>query len=173
MFTSFTHLPEEEIGGREHEVGSLKSENRRSLDLYTLGFLAIDELYRQLVNPDREPFLRNINLVRCLRAKADEAEQKTIKAEFLAFCPGAMADMKQTNATPEQKNIRYSGFSQVDIDHIFQFDFSEFFISIVLQLHFNRISTVYPNCISTVFQLYFKPISKTVNYNKFGARKMG
>ena len=81
-----------------------------------IGFLTIEELHRQLVNPDREPFLRNINLVRRLRATADEAEQRKIKAELLAFCPGGMLDTRQANATLEQKNIRYSGFSQVDID---------------------------------------------------------
>jgi len=81
-----------------------------------LGTLTLQELHQQLVNPDREPFISTINIIQQLRAEPDEAEQKRIKGKLLAFTPNAMVDTKDKSATPEQKNIRYSGFMQIDID---------------------------------------------------------
>lgn len=81
-----------------------------------LGTLTLQELYQQLVNPDREPFASTVNIIQQLRAEPDEAEQKRIKGKLLAFTPNAMVDTKDKSATPEQKNIRYSGFMQIDID---------------------------------------------------------
>ncbi|MBW6491306.1 MAG: hypothetical protein K0B15_08970 [Lentimicrobium sp.] len=81
-----------------------------------IGTITLKELHKQLVNPDREPFTATVNMIQRLRAAADEAEQKRIKGELPAFTPGAMLDTKDSKATPEQKNIRLSGFMQVDID---------------------------------------------------------
>lgn len=81
-----------------------------------IGSLTLQELHRQLVNPDREPFTGSVNMIQRLRAATDEAEEKRIKGELPAFTPGAMLTTKDAKATPEQKNIRLSGFMQVDID---------------------------------------------------------
>ena len=81
-----------------------------------IGSLTIQELHMQLVNPDREPFIKTINMIHRLREETVEKEQKKIKDELLAFTPGAQVDTKKATATPEQKNIRYSGFMQIDID---------------------------------------------------------
>jgi hypothetical protein len=81
-----------------------------------IGSLTLQELHRQLVNPDREPFTKTVNMIKRLRAAPDEAEQKRIKGDLPAFTPGAMVDTKDAKATPDQKNIRLSGFMQVDID---------------------------------------------------------
>ena len=81
-----------------------------------MGILTLQELHQQLVNPDREPFIQTVNIIKRLRAADNEKEQKAIKGELPAFTPGAMVDTKEAKATPEQKNIRYSGFMQVDID---------------------------------------------------------
>lgn len=81
-----------------------------------IGTLTLQELHRQLVNPDREPFAVTVNIVQRLREATDEVKQKLIKGELPAITPGAMLDTKAKDATPEQKNIRLSGFMQVDID---------------------------------------------------------
>ncbi|HNX44135.1 MAG TPA: BT4734/BF3469 family protein [Bacteroidales bacterium] len=80
------------------------------------GVITLPELHRQLIAPDREPFLRAANLVKHLRAATDEAEAKAIKSQLPAICPGATLDTRATGATPEQQNISYSGFAQIDID---------------------------------------------------------
>jgi len=81
-----------------------------------IGSLTIEELHAQLVNPNREPFTGAVEVVRGLRIAKDEDVQKLIKGYLLAFIPGAEVDTKDKDATPEQKNIRYSGFMQIDID---------------------------------------------------------
>jgi hypothetical protein len=80
------------------------------------GSLNIDELHRLLVNPDREPFAKTVNIIQRLRAESDKKIQDKIKAELPVFTPGALLDTKAAETTPEQKNIRYSGFMQIDID---------------------------------------------------------
>lgn len=80
------------------------------------GSLTISELHRLLVTPDRAPFSASIEIIQRLRASTDKAEQDRIKAELPAFTPGAILDTKHKDATPEQKNIRPSGFMQIDID---------------------------------------------------------
>jgi hypothetical protein len=81
-----------------------------------IGSLTLQELHRQLVNPDCEPFAGTVNIVQRLRATTDDTKQKQIKRELPAITPGAMLDTKAKDATPELKNIRLSGFMQVDID---------------------------------------------------------
>ena len=81
-----------------------------------LGTLSLHELYQQLINPDKEPFSSAVNLIQQLRLEPDEMEQKRIKGKLIAFTPNAMIDTKDKLATIEQKNIRYSGFMQIDID---------------------------------------------------------
>lgn len=81
-----------------------------------IGSLNISELHRQLVAPDRDPFRASIEIIRRLRICTDEDLQKQIKAKLPAFTPGAMVDTKFKDATPEEKNIRPSGFMQIDID---------------------------------------------------------
>jgi len=78
--------------------------------------LSLQELHDQIVNPDREPFNSSINVIKRLRQTSDVTAQKKIKEGLPAFTPGAMLNTKQADATPEQKNIRYSGFMQIDID---------------------------------------------------------
>jgi len=80
------------------------------------GSLTIDELHRLLMNPDREPFAKTVNIIQRLRAESDKKIQDKIKAELPVFTPGAQLDTKAAKAPPEQKNIRYSGFMQIDID---------------------------------------------------------
>jgi hypothetical protein len=55
-------------------------------------------------------------MIQRLRQTTDEATQKKIKGELPAFTPGVQLDNKGKGATPDQKNIRYSGFMQIDID---------------------------------------------------------
>jgi hypothetical protein len=81
-----------------------------------IGSLTLQELHLQLVNPDREPFTGTVKMIQRLRAAADETEQKRIKGDLPCFTPGAILTKKDAKATPEQKNIRLSGFMQVDID---------------------------------------------------------
>jgi len=81
-----------------------------------IGSISIQELHHLLVNPDREPFKSTVNIIQLLRSEPDEAEQKKIKGKLIAFTPGAQLDTKEKNAMPEQKNIHYSGFMQIDID---------------------------------------------------------
>lgn len=81
-----------------------------------IGFLTLQELHQQLVNPDREPFTATVNMIQRLRATTDETEQKRIKGDLPAFTPGAIVDTKQADATAEQKYMRLSGFMQVDVD---------------------------------------------------------
>lgn len=81
-----------------------------------IGSLTIGELHRLLVNPDREPFNSAVNMIQRLREATDKAEQSKIKSGLLAFTPGAQVDTRQADANAEQKNIRYSGFMQIDID---------------------------------------------------------
>jgi hypothetical protein len=81
-----------------------------------IGTFTLQELYQQLVNPDREPFTATLNIIKRLRSATDEAEQKRIKSELPAFTPGAMLKTRDSKATPDQKNIRLSGFMQIDID---------------------------------------------------------
>ncbi|MFH1118212.1 MAG: hypothetical protein V1775_00205 [Bacteroidota bacterium] len=81
-----------------------------------IGSLTLQELHRQLVNPDREPFTGTVNLIKRLRAATEEAEQKRIKGILPSFTPGGMVDTREKDAPPEQKNIRLSGFMQVDLD---------------------------------------------------------
>jgi hypothetical protein len=81
-----------------------------------LGTLTIQELHNQLVSPDREPFITTINIMQKLREETDETVQKKIKGQLPAFTPGAQLDTKDKDAMPAQKNIRLSGFMQVDID---------------------------------------------------------
>lgn len=81
-----------------------------------LGILTIHELYNQIVRPDIEPFVGTIEIIRKLRLETDETAQKKIKGQLPAFTPGAQVDTKDKLATPTQKNIRNSGFMQIDID---------------------------------------------------------
>jgi hypothetical protein len=81
-----------------------------------IGTFTLQELYQQLVNPDREPFTATLNIIKRLRSATDEAEQKRIKSELPTFTPGAMLKTRDSKATPDQKNIRLSGFMQIDID---------------------------------------------------------
>jgi hypothetical protein len=81
-----------------------------------IGTLTLQELYDQILNPDHEPFSGTINLIQKLRAEPDEARQKLIKGKLLAFTPNATISTKDKSATPEQKDIHYSGFMQIDID---------------------------------------------------------
>lgn len=81
-----------------------------------IGSLTLQELHQQLVNPDQEPFAGAVNMIQRLRAATDGAEEKRIKGKLPAFTPGAMVDTKDAKATTDQKNIRLSGFMQVDID---------------------------------------------------------
>ena len=81
-----------------------------------IGSLSLQELHRQLVNPDREPFVSAVYLIQQLRFEPDEIEQKRIKSKLPAFTPNAQVDTKDKLATPEQRNIRFSGFMQIDID---------------------------------------------------------
>jgi len=78
--------------------------------------ISIQELHAQLVKPDRVPFIETVNLIQHLRAATTEAEEKLIKSQLPAFCPGARVDTRAASATQEQKNIKYSGFMQIDID---------------------------------------------------------
>lgn len=81
-----------------------------------IGSLTLQELHHQLICPDREPFSSTISIIQQLRAEKNEAEQKRIKSRLMAFTPNAMLDTKDKSATPAQKNIRFSGFMQIDID---------------------------------------------------------
>lgn len=78
--------------------------------------LNLQGLHSQIINPDREPFRKAAEAVDRLRQSTNEAEQNMIKSTLPAFTPGAMLDTKRAEATPEQKNIVYSGFMQIDID---------------------------------------------------------
>jgi hypothetical protein len=81
-----------------------------------IGTLTLQELHQQLINPDREPFVSAIKIIQQLRSEPDETTQKLIKGKLLSFTPNAQVDTKDKSATSEQRNIRYSGFMQVDID---------------------------------------------------------
>jgi hypothetical protein len=81
-----------------------------------LGILTIQQLHSQLVSPDQELLVSTIEIIRKLRSETDETEQKKIKGQLPVFTPGAQVDTKDKLATPMQKNIRFSGFMQVDID---------------------------------------------------------
>lgn len=80
-----------------------------------VGSLSLVDLYNQLVKPDRDPFIETVNMIQRLRGASPET-QKQIKGSLPAFCPGAIVDTKRSGATSEQKNIRPSGFMQIDID---------------------------------------------------------
>jgi hypothetical protein len=81
-----------------------------------IGIISIQELHAQLVNPDRDPFIKDTELIQQLRAATSEIEEKSIKSKLTVFCPGGKVDTRAAGARPEQKNIIYSGFMQIDID---------------------------------------------------------
>lgn len=78
--------------------------------------ISLAELHRQLVQPDREPFLSTVNMIERLRAANDAKVEKLIKGELICFTPAGTLNTKQASATPDQRNMKLSGFLQIDID---------------------------------------------------------
>jgi hypothetical protein len=81
-----------------------------------MGNLTLQELHSQIVRPVIDPFVNTLTMIQKLRAETDETAQKKIKGQLPALTPGVQVDTKDKDATPAQKNIRFSGFMQVDID---------------------------------------------------------
>lgn len=81
-----------------------------------LGSITINELHRQLVQPDREPFLSTVNMIQRLRSTNDLKTEKHIKGELLCFTPAGKLNTKKADVTAEQRNLKLSGFLQIDID---------------------------------------------------------
>jgi len=78
--------------------------------------ITLTELYRQLIQPDREPYLSTVNMIERLRAATDPKTEKHIKGGLLCFTPAGVVETKKADATPAQRNMKLSGFMQIDID---------------------------------------------------------
>jgi hypothetical protein len=78
--------------------------------------ITLAELHRQLIQPDREPFASTVNLIQRLRSTNDPKTEKHVKGGLVCLTPAGTLSTKEANATAAHRNMKLSGFMQIDVD---------------------------------------------------------